>query len=142
MPVGAHHEIETHERRNHGEQRRARQMEVRYQCIHVSEPVGRIYEEIGPADQALVGSDDRMMYLFKSASSGIALRFSELERQAQDQPRREHDVRVDRPLFAAFVAGLAGDLLYYAARLRGDAAPGHQIWQRLQVLLDEGSSQP
>lgn len=96
------------------------------------------WEMIGfvePADQALIGSDERMMYLFKSASSGITLRFSELERQAQDQPRREHEVRVERPLFAAFVAGLAGDLLYYAARLRGEATPGRQIWQRLQVLL-------
>lgn len=95
---------------------------------------------VEPADQALVGSDERMMYLFKSASSGSTLRFSELERQAQGEPRREHEVRVDRSLFAAFVAGLAGDLLYYAALLRGQAAPGHQIWQRLQVLLSGDSA--
>lgn len=88
-----------------------------------------------PSDQALIGSDEKMMYLFKSASSGITLRLSELERQSQDRPRHEHDVRVDKPIFAAFVAGLAGDLLYYAARLRDHAAPGHHIWERLQVLL-------
>jgi hypothetical protein len=96
------------------------------------------WEMIGfvePSDQALIGSDEQMMYLFKSASSGISIRFSELERQTQDQPRHEHDVRVDKPMFAAFVAGLAGDLLYYASKMRGHAMPGHQVWERLQVLL-------
>lgn len=105
---------------------------------------GLKWEMIGfvePSDQALIASDDEMTHLFKSASSGITLRFSELEPQAQDKPRREHEVRVDKALFAAFVAGLAGDLLYYAARLRGHAAPGHEIWERLQVLLS-GESPP
>lgn len=96
------------------------------------------WEMIGflePSDQALIGTDETMMYLFKSASSGITLRFSELERDTEAAPRREHEVRVDNDLFAAFVAGLAGDLLYYAARMRGESAPGHRIWESLQVLL-------
>jgi hypothetical protein len=88
-----------------------------------------------PSDQALIAHDGQVMHLFKSASTGITLRLSELERHSQTQARREHDVRVDRELFTAFVAGLAGDLLYYAARLRGLAAPGHEVWERLQVLL-------
>ena len=103
------------------------------------------WEMIGfvePSDQALVGSDETMMYLFKSASSGITLRLSELERQSMSEPRREHDVRVDQPLFAAFVAGLAGDLLYYAARLRNEAAPGYEVWERLQVLLGGDKDKP
>lgn len=88
-----------------------------------------------PSDQALVASDAKNIYLFKAASSNIDLRFSELERDSQEDARHEHDVRIDGPLFAAFVAGLLGDMLYWAARLRSHALPGHEIWQRVQALL-------
>lgn len=90
---------------------------------------------IEPDDQALVGRNESTMYLFKSASSGTALRFSQLELDSQDDTKREHDLTVDKPLFAAFIAGLIGDLLHYAALLRGQAAAGHQVWERLNVLL-------
>jgi hypothetical protein len=88
-----------------------------------------------PPDQALVGSDESIMYLFKAASSGIDLRFSELERNAEAGARREYDVRIDTPLFAAFVAGLLGDMLYWTARLRSHALPGQEMWHRVQTLL-------
>jgi hypothetical protein len=97
---------------------------------------------VEPSDQALIAHDGQVMYLFKSASSDITLRLSELDQQAQDQARREHEVSIDRALFTAFVAGLAGDLLYYAARLRGLAAPGHEVWERLQVLLSSDKPAP
>ena len=96
------------------------------------------WEMIGfvePDDQALIGNDGQMTYLFKSASSGVTLRFSELELDSQNETRSEHELRVDKPIFAAFIAGLAGDLLYYSARLRNHADEGHEVWQRLQILL-------
>lgn len=88
-----------------------------------------------PPDQALVASDAQNIYLFKATATNIDLRFSELEREAGDDARREYDVRVDAPLFAAFTAGLLGDMLYWAARLRSHTLPGHEMWQRLQALL-------
>lgn len=106
--------------------------------------VGLTWELVGfhdPPDQALVASDRKNIYLFKAASSGIDLRFSELERNTEDDARREHDVRIDRTLFAAFVAGLLGDMLYWAARLRAHALPGHETWQRLQALLTASGEQ-
>jgi hypothetical protein len=96
------------------------------------------WEMIGfqdPHDQALVGSDEQNFYLFKAAPSAVRLRISELERNNQDEGRREHDITVDPPLFAAFAAGLLGDMLFWAARLRNHAAPGHEIWHRLFALL-------
>lgn len=88
-----------------------------------------------PPDQALVASDAQTIYLFKTASSATGLRFSELERGGQNNSRQEHDVHVDSPLFAAFIAGLLGDMLYWAAKLRAHTLPGHEIWQRIQTLL-------
>ncbi len=88
-----------------------------------------------PPDQALIASDPENIYLFKAASAPTELRFSELERAAEGDARHEHDVKVDEPLFAAFIAGLLGDMLYWSARLRSHALPGHEIWQRLNVLL-------
>lgn len=99
---------------------------------------GLAWELVGfqdPPDQALVASDAENIFLFKAASSGIDLRFSELERGSQEQARREHDVRVDTPLYAAIVAGLLGDMLYWAARLRAHALPGHELWRRIRTLL-------
>ena len=32
-------------------------------------------------------------------------------------------------------AGLLGDMLYWAARLRAHSLPGHEVWQRIQALL-------
>jgi len=88
-----------------------------------------------PPDQALIGSDAQNIILFKAASSGVDLRFSELERGNEDAPRSEHDVRIDMPLFAAFIAGLLGDMLYWAARLRSHTLPGQEMWMRIQTLL-------
>ncbi len=88
-----------------------------------------------PSDQALVGSDAVNYFLLKTASSPVRLRVSEFERGAQDDARREHDILVEPPLFAAFVAGLLGDMLYWAARLRQHADPGREIWRRLANLL-------
>jgi len=88
-----------------------------------------------PPDQALIASDANNIFLFKAATSGVDLRFSELERGRENEAKSEHDVRVDTPLFTAFVAGLLGDMLYWAARLRAHALPGHEIWQRIQALL-------
>ncbi|MBN1429168.1 MAG: hypothetical protein JXB07_12405 [Anaerolineae bacterium] len=88
-----------------------------------------------PSDQALVASGPENIYLFKAASSATDLRFSELGNRDIDDHRREHDVKVDSPLFAAFLAGLLGDMLYWAARLRAHTLPGHEIWQRIQTLL-------
>jgi len=92
-----------------------------------------------PPDQALIGTSDDAIYLFKAASSGIDVRLSELERGSDTEARREHDVRVDRPLFAAFIAGLLGDMIYWAARLRSHATPGQDIWLRMHKLLTETS---
>jgi hypothetical protein len=109
---------------------------------------GLTWELVGfqdPPDQALVASDAENIFLFKAASSGIDLRFSELERDSEGDARREHDVRVDTHLYAAFVAGLMGDMLYWAARLRAHALPGHQLWRRIQALLaapGEGKPKP
>lgn len=86
-----------------------------------------------PADQALVGSSDTTLYLFKSAPSGIDIRFSEIPRREGD--RKEYDVRLDTPLFAAFVAGLLGDMLYWVARMRTHAMPSQQLWRRVQRML-------
>jgi hypothetical protein len=88
-----------------------------------------------PPDQALIASDAQNIFLFKAAASGIDLRFSELERGREDEAKSEHDVRIDMPLFAAFIAGLLGDMLYWAARLRSHTLPGYEIWQRIQALL-------
>lgn len=99
---------------------------------------GLTWQMIGflePTDQALIAIDENIMYLFKSAPGPNTLRFSELDRQSMDHPRHEHDVPVNQPLFAAFVAGLASDMIFYAAKLRNQNAAGHEIWQRLLVLL-------
>jgi len=101
---------------------------------------GLTWELVGfrsPPDQALIGASGDAIYLFKAASSGIDVRLSELERDTDTEARREHDVRVDRPLFAAFVAGLLGDMIYWAARLRSHAIPGQDIWLRIHKLLTE-----
>jgi hypothetical protein len=99
---------------------------------------GLTWELVGfrdPPDQALVASDAETIYLFKAASSGIDLRFAELARDSDADARREHDVRVDATLYAAFTAGLLGDMLYWAARLRAHALPGHEVWRRIHALL-------
>jgi hypothetical protein len=99
---------------------------------------GLSWEMVGfdaPGDQALVASDAQNFYLLKAAASAVRLRLSELERGSGEDARREHDIRVDPPLFAACVAGLLGDMLFWAARLRNHAAPGHEIWERLFSLL-------
>lgn len=93
-----------------------------------------------PPDQALIAADNQNIFLFKSASSGVDLRFSELERDREGEAKSEHDVRIDAPLFAAFVAGLMGDMLYWAARLRSHTLPGHEMWQRIQALLTVAES--
>lgn len=106
---------------------------------------GLTWELVGfqdPADQALIASDARIIFLFKAASSGIDLRFSELERDSGEEARRDHDVRVDTHLYAAFVAGLLGDMLYWAARLRAHALPGHELWRRIQALLLAAGDEP
>lgn len=102
-----------------------------------------VWELVGfedPPDQALVASDPGTMYLFKAAPTHVILRFSELSRSSDEGPRREHDVAVDDALFAAFVAGLLGDMLYWAARLRAGAQPGQQTWRRLKAILHSASS--
>lgn len=112
------------------------QLTAALRMIPVPRP-GLAWEMVGfhdPQDQALVGSDDENFYLLKAAASATRLRISELERNNQDS-RREHDLTVDPALFAAFVAGLLGDMLFWAARLRNHAAPGHEIWQRLYAML-------
>ncbi len=99
---------------------------------------GLRWEMVGfsdPSDQAIIATDAQTIYLFKAASSGVDLRFSELERGNEGDARREHDVKIDSPLFAAFVAGLMGDMLYWAARLRAHTLAGHELWQRIQALL-------
>ncbi len=99
---------------------------------------GLVWEMVGfqdPPDQAMVASEAGTLFLFKAASSSIDLRFSELERDSVESSRREHDVRLDAPLFAAFVSGLLGDMLYWAARLRANAVTGQQVWRRLKALL-------
>lgn len=101
---------------------------------------GLTWELVGfrnPPDQALVGASNDAIYLFKAASSGIDVRLSELERDTDEEARREHDVRIDKPLFAAFVAGLLGDMIYWAARLRSHATPGQDIWLRIHKLLTD-----
>lgn len=90
---------------------------------------------LDPPDQALIAGDSLKLYLFKTHSSPTELRFSELERNSQEDVRQEHSIEVDAPLFAAFTAGLLGDLLGIVARQRQHAAPGHEIWLRLQALL-------
>ena len=93
-----------------------------------------------PPDQALIASNAADIFLFKAASSGVDLRFSELERGKENEAKSEHDVLVDTPLFAAFVAGLLGDMLYWAARLRSHTLPGHEMWQRIRTLLTVAES--
>jgi hypothetical protein len=88
-----------------------------------------------PPDQALVASDDQTYYLFKLATSPTSLRISELERGTDSEARREHEILVDSSLFASFAAGLLGDMLYWAARLRNHAEPGRDTWSRLNALL-------
>lgn len=99
---------------------------------------GLVWEIVGfedPPDQALVASDPEAMFLFKAAATHLDLRFAEYDRAGEQGARREHDVRLDAPLFAAFAAGLLGDMLYWSARLRANAQAGQQIWRRLQTLL-------
>jgi hypothetical protein len=88
-----------------------------------------------PPDQALVASDEQTYYLFKLATSPTTLRISELERGSDSEARREHDVRIDPSMFASFTAGLLGDMLYWAARLRTHTEPGRETWSRLNALL-------
>lgn len=105
---------------------------------------GLTWELVGfrnPPDQALIGTSTDAIYLFKAASSGIDVRLSELERGSDGEARREHDVRVDKPLFAAFAAGLMGDMIYWAARLRAHATPGHDLWWRVLTLLTDTTPQ-
>ena len=87
-------------------------------------------------------SDVDTMFLFKTATSPTILRFSELARNAEGGPRQEHDVSIDAPLFGAFVAGLLGDLLYWAARLRADAVTGRQTWRAIQALITPPDEPP
>jgi hypothetical protein len=88
-----------------------------------------------PGDHALVGQDEESYYLFKFAPTPTTLRLSELERGSDEDSRHDHDIHLDPALFAAFVAGLLGDMLYWAARLRNHVLPGHQMWERIQNLL-------
>lgn len=100
--------------------------------------IGLVWELVGfqePPDQAFVASDAEAMFLFKAAVTPTDLRFAELAREGNEGARREVDVRVEAPLFAAFVAGLLGDMVYWSARLRADAVTGQQIWRRLLALL-------
>lgn len=100
--------------------------------------LGLVWELVGfqePPDQAFVASDAETMFLFKAAVTPTDLRFAELAREGNEGARREVDVRVDAPLFAAFVAGLLGDMLYWSARLRADAVTGQQTWRRVLALL-------
>lgn len=92
------------------------------------------------ADQALVATDAQSHYLFKYAPTPMTLRLSELERGAEDDTRRDHDVQVNPPLYGAFIAGLLGDMLYWAARLRNSAEPGREMWARLHALLYPNST--
>lgn len=106
--------------------------------VHAVPVAGLKWELVGfadPPDHALLASNESLLYLFKAASSGIDARFSELARNADEGARREYDVRIDATIFASFVAGLLGDMLYYAARLRSHALPGQEMWQRIQALL-------
>jgi len=99
---------------------------------------GLRWEMVGftdPPDQAIIATDSQNIFLFKAASSGVDLRFSELERDTEADARQEHDVQIDSALFAAFTAGLMGDMLYWAARLRAHTLPGYELWQRIQALL-------
>lgn len=88
-----------------------------------------------PDDYALVAGDVRTIYLFKTHASAVDLRFSELERNSGEPARSEHDVHIDDALFGAFTAGLIGDMLVWASRLRKHAAPGQEMWKRIQSLL-------
>jgi len=120
------------------------QLTAALKSYHVPRP-GLVWEIVGfddPPDQALVASDADNMYLFKTASSPVILRFSELARNEESAPRQEHDVRVDAPLFGAFVAGLMGDILYWAARLRADAVTGRQTWRAIQALVTPPAEWP
>lgn len=102
---------------------------------------GLVWELVGfedPPDYAIVASAVNTMYLFKLATSNIDVRFSELDRQEETGSKQEHDVRLDSALFGACVAGLLGDTLYWASRLRGRTEKGQQTWRRLQSLLTMG----
>jgi hypothetical protein len=120
------------------------QLTAALKTYHVPVP-GLVWEIVGfddPPDQALVASTAEDMFLFKAASSPVILRFSELARNEDNGPRQEHDVRVDAALFGAFVAGLMGDMLYWAARLRADAVSGRQTWRAIQALITPPSEWP
>ncbi|GAB4479110.1 MAG: hypothetical protein Kow00124_24380 [Anaerolineae bacterium] len=93
-------------------------------------------------DFALVAGDARTLFLFKTHAASHTLRFSELEPGSDAPARSEQDVAVDSGLFAAFLAGLLGEMLYWAARLRRHAAPGQEMWRRLQALLVSGTWPP
>ena len=104
---------------------------------HLPRP-GLTWELVGfedPPDQVLVASDPHALHLLKAAGSATTLRFSELERGSDEDPALENEVAVTTALFAAFIAGLLGDMLFYAARLRNHAAVGREIWQRIHTLL-------
>lgn len=97
-----------------------------------------LWEMVGftdPPDAVLVASNINTMYLMKAASSGIDLRFSTIERNSENENRRDTDSRVDSAEFAAFVAGLLGDMLYWTARIRSHVLPGQQVWKQIQTLL-------
>lgn len=97
-----------------------------------------LWELVGftdPPDAVLVASNINTMYLMKAASSGIDLRFSTIERNSQEGSKRDTDARVDSAEFAAFVAGLLGDMLYWTARIRSHVLPGQQVWKHIQTLL-------
>ncbi len=97
-----------------------------------------LWELVGftdPPDAVLVASNISTMYLLKSASSGIDMRFSRIDRKSEEGERQDTDARVDSSEFAAFVAGLLGDMLYWTARIRSHVLPGQQVWQHIQTLL-------
>jgi len=120
------------------------QLTAALKTYHVPQP-GLVWEIVGfddPPDQALIASEVDTMYLFKAAISPVILRFSELARNEDAGPRHEHDVRVDDALFGAFIAGLLGDMLYWAARLRADAITGRQTWKAVQALITPPAEWP
>jgi hypothetical protein len=109
---------------------------------HLPTP-GLTWELVGfddPPDQVLVASDAQTLHLLKAASSATSLRFSELERGSDEDPALENEVAVSTALFAAFTAGLLGDMLFYAARLRNHAAVGREVWARIHALLNPTDS--
>ncbi|NDJ52644.1 MAG: hypothetical protein GYB68_06120 [Chloroflexi bacterium] len=74
-----------------------------------------------PSDQALVGGDSNKLFLFKSAASGIHLRFSELARDTEDDDRTQRDGR-SQPLCGLCVWSARRYALLVCPSARGSRA--------------------